>query len=207
MGLSPFCGGELTKKQRLQNISVTVDRRLCRLGFGYTKVGFWVLVQMASSVKIQLSRSSVSTHFVLRNWRKCSFCQRIRKKYVVFCRDRQWSLDRDHDYYHPIQDALYFTKRQHAVPHDSSSSSLTHNRKHGAEDDLILPCSFRYVQEFLRYRGSKYLENIPPHPWFCGNIAKTVLSRGDYIPSKERNKRKKKKNNAIWLKSSPFRKP
>ena len=34
------------------------------------------------------------------------------KKYVVFCKDGQWNLDRDHDYYHQIQSALYFTKRQ-----------------------------------------------------------------------------------------------
>jgi len=32
------------------------------------------------------------------------------------------------------------------------------NKENGAEDDLILPCSFSYHQPLLRYNGSKYLK-------------------------------------------------
>ena len=36
------------------------------------------------------------------------------------------------------------------------------DKKNGAEDDLILPCSFWYLHLFLRYTGSKNLRKTPP---------------------------------------------
>jgi len=40
-------------------------------------------------------------------------------------------------------------------------------KKNGAEDDLILSCSFSYHQPFLIYNGSKYLKTHPS-PLFFG---------------------------------------
>jgi len=70
-----------------------------------------------------------------------------------------------------------------------SPVALYPTEKNG-EDDLILPCSFWYLQQFLKYRGSKYLKDTPH---FCGNIATTVLSKEDWIPSFNRRKKRKKR--------------
>jgi len=69
-------------------------------------------------------------------------------------------------------------------------------KRGGGEDDLILPCSVRRISNRLvRYSGSKYLKKNTPLPSFWGNIAWTVLSEGDSIPSKTNTSK------VLWPKS------
>ena len=58
-----------------------------------------------------------------------------------------------------------------------------------AEDDLILPCSFWYVQQFLRYRGSKYLENTPT-PNFAKTLPRLYCPGETRFPAKKNKKKR-----------------
>jgi len=42
------------------------------------------------------------------------------------------------------------------------------NKQNGAEDDLILSCSFRYLRPFLRYIGARNIKKKHPPPLIFG---------------------------------------
>jgi len=54
--------------------------------------------------------------------------------------------------------------------------------KNGAEDDLILPCSFAYLQPFFRYRGSKYLKTTPSSTYLGELLPQLFCPRETQFP-------------------------